>query len=151
MKPKPEALIVAALVFLAVILGVISCGKEDPEKDMLKSELKTTQARLDEVKDSLSREQKRTQEEMAAVQRSLQAERERVNQEVRQLRIAQQQESQAKGAAEDDSVVAAVIAFSCVIAMFLLVGLLLRERRSRKALGMFLRWIQGRSNGKTVQ
>ena len=52
MKAKPKALTLPALVFVAVILGVLSCG-EDAEKEMLRGEVKTTQARLDEVRGSL--------------------------------------------------------------------------------------------------
>ena len=124
MKAKPKALILPTLAFalLAVILGILSCG-EDPEKESLKDQVKTTQAMLGEVRDSLAMEQERTQDE-----------RERAT-----------EERQAREAAENDLMIAAVIAFSCVIGIFLLVGLLLHERRSRRALASFLRRIQGRS------
>ena len=144
MKAKPEALIVFALAFVAVILGVISCG-EDPEKESLRDQVKTTRARLDEVRERLVREQERTQDEMATVQRSLNAERERVNTEIRQLKLKQETERQATEVAKDDFVIAAVIAFSCIVGIFLLVGLLLHERRSRRALVWFVRWIRRRS------
>ena len=149
MKAKPESLMVFALVFVVVILGILSCGREDSEKEMLRDQVKTAEARLDEVRERLIREQERTQDEMATVQRSLNAERERVNTEIRQLKLKQETERQATEVAKDDFVIAAVIAFSCILGMLLLIGLLLHERRSRKALGLFLRWIQGRSNGKT--
>jgi len=126
MKAKPKALIVFTFAFLGVILGILSCG-EDPEKESLRDQVKTTQARLDEIRDSLTMEQKRSQDE-----------RERAKEE----RLARE-------AAENDLMIAAVIAFSCVIGIFLLVGLLLHERRSRRALVSLLRRIRGRSaNGK---
>ena len=149
MTAKPKALTLPAIVFFAVILGVISCG-EDAEKESLRDQVKTAEARLDEVRQRVIREQERTQNEMATVQRSLNAERERVNEEIRQLKIAQQQERRATEAAEDDLLIAAVVAFSCVAGIFLLVGLLLHERRSRRALVWFVRWIRRRSgDGKT--
>jgi hypothetical protein len=124
MKVEPRTLILPTLAFalLALILGILSCG-EDPEKESLRDQVKTTQAMLDEVRDSLAMEQKRTQDE-----------RERAK-----------EERQAREAAENDLLIAAVIAFSCVIGIFLLIGLLLHERRSRRALVSFLRRIRGRS------
>ena len=91
--------------------------------ELLKDRVKTTQAMLDQSRDNLAMERKRTREE----------------------RLRTQQERMAREEAEHDLSIATVVTFSCVVGIVLLLGLLLRERRSRKALASLLKCIQGRS------
>ena len=49
-------------------------------------------------------------------------------------------------AAESDLSLAFVVSFSCVLTVFLLLGLLLREHRSKKVMARFLHWLKQRGN-----
>ena len=135
MKPKVRALTALSLICGAAALGIFSCDNNG-EKEMLMDEVKSTQARLDEVKEQLVQEQARAREE-------LEAERHRASDKANELELRLE-------GTEGDFLIAVAVAFSCVLAIFLFLGLLLREQRSRKALVSFLKWIQRRcANGKT--
>ena len=135
MKPKVRALRALSLILVVSALGVLSCD-ENRDKKALKGKLDSAQSQLDQVEEQLVQEQARAREE-------LEADRHRASDKVNELELRLE-------GTEGDFLIAVAVALSCVLAVFLLVGLLLREQRRRKALVSFLKWIQRRcANGKT--
>ena len=134
-KNHPPA---AILLLLSLILSMLSScdeqkgGVEAAWREKLRQDLQSTEARLDEVRDKLIQQQTKAREELEEVQRQLKGERARTE------------------SAESDFLIAAVICFSCVLTVFVLLNLLVKEHRNKKVLLRFFHWLNQRrgSNGK---
>ena len=116
-----------ALAFLASLMGCEGESETQLERK-LSQELESAPTRLDEVREQLITEQSRWGDQLE------------------QMRHRQDQERARTEAVEADFLIAAVVSFSCVLTVFLLLGLLLREHRSKKVLMMFLTWLKQRGN-----
>ncbi len=142
---KVLVVLLVALV-AAVLLSFASCS-EEPEPNYAKEAVEANQ-RLSEVAQHLA-EQKgeatRHEAELKATRAQLSASEARADERAKEARlqhvehqIAQEQTE----AAESDFLAAAGITFSLVLVALLLVGLLLRERRQRRILVRFVRWLK---------
>ena len=122
---KNHALAALFLLILIFLLVFLSCGDDDENawKRKLQQDLQTTEARLDEVRDTLTEEQTKAREDAQDMTRQLEGERARTE------------------SAEEDFLVAAVMCFSCVLTVFLLLNLLAKEHRSKRVLVRFLRYL----------
>ncbi len=142
--------LVALLVALAVlvVLFLPSCS-EEPEPSYAKEAVEANQ-RLSNVAQQLA-EQKgeavRHEAELKATRAQLSAAEARADERAKEARsqhvehqIAQEQTE----AAESDFLAAAGITFSLVLVVLLLVGFLLRERRQRRILVRFVRWLKAK-------
>ena len=106
--------LVLLLGALVLVCLIPSCDRNG-EKDQLRGRLEDSEA-----------ERVRTEARLNTVERELEIERERTT------------------STEEDFTVAAVTAFSCVLAVFVLLALLVRERRGKKALLKLLRALKVR-------
>jgi len=68
-----------------------------------------------------------------------------------QARERARREEGRRRAAEGDFTVAALVSFSCVLALLLTVGLLVRERKRRKILARLLRFLRRKNDGKNLR
>ncbi len=138
------ALLTAVVVLAA--LSLPSCSDE-PELNYAKEAVEANQ-RLSEVAEELA-EQKgegaQHEAELKATRAQLSASEARADERAKEARsqhtdtqIAQEQTE----AAESDFLAAAGMTFSLVLVVLLLVGLLLRERRQRRILVRFVRWLK---------
>ena len=113
--------LVLLLGILVLVCLIPSCDRNG-EKDQLRGRLEDSEA--ERVRTEAQRA--RIEAQLNAVERELEIERERAT------------------STEEDFTVAAVTAFSCVLAVFVLLALLVRERRGKKALLKLLRALQVR-------
>ena len=145
MKHLTEFAVAAFLVLLFLTLP-LSCddGETEREKE-LRRDLQRSQAKLEESREQIIREQARKREEVASALRELKDQRLTAKEEAEDLERRADAERNQTRAAEDDFYVAAVVAFSSVLAVLLLLGLLLQERRARKALLSLLQFLTERS------
>jgi len=68
-----------------------------------------------------------------------------------QARQRARREEGRRRAAEGDFTVAAVVSFSCVVALLLVTGLLVRERRRRKILARLLRFLRRKNDEQNLR
>ena len=127
---RTHGLAAGVLFALALLASLIGCeGESETQLERkLSQELESAEARLDEVKEQLVTEQSRWEGQFE------------------EMRHRQDQERARTEAVEADFLIAAVVCFSCVLAVFLLLGLLLREHRSKKVMARFVRWLKQRGN-----
>ena len=116
-----------ALAFLASLIGCEGESETQLERK-LSQDLESTEARLDEVKEQLITQQERWEDQLE------------------EMMHRQDQERARTEAVESDLYIAAVVSFSCVLTVLFLLGLLLREHRSKKVMVRFLRWLKQRGN-----
>ena len=137
---------VLIVVVVMIVLALISCS-EDPEPDYAKEALEAQQ-QLTDVAQQLAEQKgegERDHAELKAMRARLSAAEARADERAREARsqhvehpIAQEQTE----AAESDFMATAGITFSLVLVVLLMVGLLLRERRQRRILVRFVRWLK---------
>ena len=80
--------------------------------------------------------------------------RERLEQSRARTKEAREQARREQGrrrAAEGDFTVAAAVSISCVVALLLVMGLLVRERRRRKILARLLQFLRRKNNEKNLR
>ena len=119
-RSRSLRLSVALLVGCLVVVCLIPSCDCNGEKEELRGRLEDSEA-----------QRVRTEARLNTVERELEIEKEKA------------------GSTEDDFTVAAVTAFSCVLAVFVLLALLLRQRRGKKALFKLLRALKARcKNGQ---
>ena len=142
-------LLLVALVVCALLASVTSCGDE-PEPNYAQEAIQAHR-RLSEVRDDLSRAQERkarTESDLATLRSRVSSAETMAQERDRQAKRENMERMDAEAAldaADQDFLLACIVGFSCVLVVFMLLHLLLREQRQRMVLVRFFQLLKGRN------
>ncbi len=139
-RTAKRALALAGIPFLVAVAVLFSCNGEDEAARFARHALEA-EGKLSEVQAELAR----CQGEAARAKERLAAAEQRADELSRHLadeRLERRGAQEKTHANEAEFYASLAIAFSAVVAAMLVLHLLLKERRARKVMGRFLRWLK---------